>query len=895
MAMPILATKLFVPPLRAQVVRRPRLVQQLDEGLRSGRKLSLVSAPAGFGKTTLFSEWITALGERTRSARVAWVSLDPGDNDPVRFLGYLTAALRDPAASSDAAPPASVEATLTALINDLARTEQQVVLVLDDFQTIESPAVRDAVAFLLDHLPPQLHVVIATRSDPPLPIARLRARGELTELRAADLRFTAEEAATFVTRVTGLSLSPDDIRTLETRTEGWIAGLQLAALSMRDSSDVPGFLAAFAGSHRFVIDYLVEEVLEATPNDVREFLLQTSVLDRLSGLLCDAVTGQAGSDRMLATLERENLFVVPLDDDREWFRYHHLFADVLRARLLAQDPECVSHLNRSASEWYEHNGSAEEAVHYAFAASDFPRAARLIEATTPGIRKSRQDATLLTWLTMLPADVIGRRPVLGVFSAWGSLVAGDIDAVESQLAAAERMLSNRLETGQPAHESEPSEELRNLPVTIALYRAAVAQARGDLAGVRKHAQGAMDAAAPDDHLGRGGAAGMLGLASWAMGDIEAGLQAFGTSSACLRQAGNLTDAINTAMVIVDMLLPLGRVREAQRTCEAALAEAVATGSGAATTDIHASLSEILLERNQLAEAKQHLPGGESFGDGAFSHEHHYRQFVARAKVAEAENRLDEAYDLLTEAEQHYRRGFFPDARPIGAMKARVRIVQGRLPEALEWVSDQKLSPTDELSYPSEFGHITVARLLLAQYRLDQTSDAGREATELLARLREAAEAGGRQGSVTEILILQALLLETQGHIADALDPLEQALAQAEPEGYVRLFVTEGQPMLRLLRAAAGAGIRPDYVRLLSQALRQTEGSAAPSAPLTEALSERELQVLRLLSTEMTGPEIARELYVSLNTMRTHTKHIFQKLDVTSRPAAVRRAEALGLI
>lgn len=892
--MPILATKLFVPPLRAEAVRRPRLVQQLDEGLRSGRKLSLVSAPAGFGKTTLVGEWVAALGERTPSIRVAWLSLDPSDNDPVRFLGYLAVALRDPAARPDAAPEASAEAALTALINDLARSEQQVVLVLDDFQTIESPAVRDAVAFLLDHLPPQLHLVIATRSDPPLPTARLRAQGELTELRAADLRFTTVEAATFLNRVTGLSLSPEDVRILETRTEGWVAGLQLAALSMRDSSDVPGFLAAFAGSHRFVLDYLVEEVLEATPPDVREFLLQTSVLDRLSGPLCDAVNGQPGNAQVLARLERENLFVVPLDDEREWFRYHHLFADVLRARLLARDADRVSDLNRSASEWYERNGSAEEAVHYAFAASDFPRAARLIEATIPGIRRSRQDATLLTWLTQLPADVIGRRPVLGVFSAWASLVAGDIDAVESPLAAAERMLSATDETGRPAHESEPGEELRNLPVTIALYRAAVAQARGDLRGVREQAQRAMDATMPDDHLGRGAAAGMLGLASWAMGDIEGGIRAFGTSSASLRQAGNVTDAINIAMLIVDMLQPLGRLREAQRTCEAALLEAGATGSGAAIAELQASLSEILLERNELARAKQHL-AGETRGDGAFSHEHHYRQFVARAKAAEAENRLDDAYDLLTEAERHYRRGFFPEARPIGGLKARIRIVQGLLPEALEWVRDQNLSPDDELSYLNEFSHITRARLLLAQYRVDPALDTGREATALLTRLREAAESGGRQGSVIEILILQALLLEAQGDTAAALDPLQHALALAEPEGYVRMFVAEGQPMLRLLRAAAGAGIRPDYVRVLSQVLRQTEGSEAPSAPLTEPLSERELHVLRLLSTEMTGPEIARELYVSLNTMRTHTKHIFQKLDVTSRPAAVRRAEALGLI
>jgi LuxR family maltose regulon positive regulatory protein len=899
MAMPVLATKVFVPPPRPQAVRRDRLIEQIDEGRRAGRKLTLISAPAGFGKTTLFSEWVVQIRQRDPQVRVAWLSLDENDNDPVRFLTYLVASLHraDPdVGSDDRNTQLSVEGTLTALINDMIRSAHDVVLVLDDFQMIEETTVRDAVTFLLDHLPSTLHIAISSRSDPLLPVARLRARSELTELRAADLRFTADEAAAFLNEVMRLSLSYEDVAALETRTEGWVAGLQLAALSLREHSDSAGFIAAFTGSNRFIIDYLIEEVLQRAPQAVREFLGQTAVLDRLCGSLCDAVTGQSGGSEMLEYLERANLFVIPLDDRREWYRYHHLFADVLRSRLLALGREHISALYSRASGWFEGNGLPEEAIRHAFAASDFSRAARLIEATIPSIRKSRHDATLLSWLTMLPTHSIARRPVLGVFAAWSSLVAGDVDAVEPQLTAAERMLSATGDEGKPAHDSEPSEELQNLPVTIALYRAAVALAKGDLTGTNEQAQKATDLSSPDDHLGRGAAAGLLGIASWASGDLEAGLRAFAESGSSLRRAGNLTDALSTTMAVADILAPLGRLGERQRAYEEALRQSIELGNGGEpTADLHAGISDVFRERDQLSVAQEHLAASEALGEGAFSHEHRYRWFAAMAKVRVGEGQYDAAVDLLTEADQHYRRGFFPEVNPIAAMKARVRIAQGRLPDALTWAKGQGLSSADELSYLNEFGHITLARVLIAQHRADPASGAVQEATTLLARLLVAAETGGRTGSVNEILVLQALALEAQGETTLALEPLERALDQAEPEGYIRLFVDEGPPMLRLLRAAAGAGIHPDYVRRLSQALRQTEGAEPTSKPLAGSLSERELHVLRLLATEMTGPEIARELHVSLNTMRTHTKHIFSKLDVTSRPAAVRRAEMLGLV
>jgi LuxR family maltose regulon positive regulatory protein len=444
----LLATKLYGPAPRSQLVPRPRLLERLGPV----RPLTLVSAPAGFGKTTLLAEWIAHNGRCEADMRVAWLSLDEGDNDPSRFLTYVVAALQtlDANIGSEAlsllhdAPALPVDVALTALINDAATARGRIVLVLDDYHVIDAPPVHQAVGFLLDHLPPQLHLAIASRSDPPLPLARLRSRGELTELRAADLRFTREEAVDFLNRAMGLGLSTDDIVALETRTEGWIAGLQLAALSLRQQEDVAGFISTFTGSHRFLIDYLVEEVLQHQPDRVREFLLRTAFLDRLTGPLCDTVTGLDGGSAMLATLERDNLFVVPLDDQRQWYRYHHLFAEVLRSRVLQEHPDHVPAVHSAASEWYERNGFAEDAVRHALAAQDFERAARLIESALPEARRSRHDATLLGWLTTLPDDLVRRRPALSVVRAWLLLVSGDLEAVEPWLDEAERWLGAAL-------------------------------------------------------------------------------------------------------------------------------------------------------------------------------------------------------------------------------------------------------------------------------------------------------------------------------------------------------------------------------------------------------------------------------------------------------------------
>ena len=898
--MQVLATKLFVPRLRPKAVPRPRLVERLHEGLRSGSKLTLVSAPAGFGKTTLLAEWVAHARLQDPNLLVAWLSLEESDNDPTRFFTYLVSAVNRVDATIGTefpgAPPAA-QVTLTTLINEISSSPHNILLVLDDFQFIEDRSIRDDLVFLLDHLPPGLHLAIASRSDPLLPVARLRAGGELTEVRAADLRFTPDEAAGFLNRMTNLRLSEADVAALETRTEGWIAGLQLAALSMRERTDVSGFIAGFTGSNRFVIDYLVEEVLQRQPARIRAFLGRTAILDRLSGPLCDAVTGVDGGSEILASLERDNLFVVALDDRHQWYRYHHLFAEVLRARQGTDAQDELPRLHGLASQWYEQHNLPGDAVEHALAGKDFGRAANLIELAVPAVRQSRQDATLLRWLTLLPRETIERRPVLSVFSAWSFLVAGDIDAVEPRLRHAELALGATTDGPTTAPESAAGEELQRLPVTIEIYRAALAQAGGDVPGMTEHAGRALELARPGDHLGRGAAAGFLGLASWATGDLAAGLRAFGQVRTSLRLAGNVTDLLGTTIILADMLIQQGRLREAQRSYEEALhLAAEQTGPPPQSTgDLHVGLSELLRERGDFPAAAGHLAASEALGERASSRENRYRWFVSMARLTEAEGHRDAALDLLTVAERHYRPGFFPQVRPIPAMKARVWIVQGRLGEASAWVTEQGLSAADDLTYLREFGHITLARLLIAQHGVDRRGDRIRVALGLLGRLLEAAENADREGSVIEILVLQALAHRAIGHTEEAPRPLQRALAQAEPEGYCRLFVDEGEPMAALLRAADDAGILPQYVRKLMSAFRRAGGPAVGGQPVDPPLSERELHVLRLLASELTGPQIARELFISLNTLRTHTKHVFGKLAVTSRAAAVRRAETLGLL
>ena len=904
MARPLIATKLFVPMLRRGLVRRPRLHERLRRGAVA--RLTLVSAPAGFGKTTLLTDWLGETPDDDRS--VAWLSLDAADSDPSSFWTYVVSALQGavPGVGSSAlelipSSPMPTDLVLTTLLNDLAAAPGEVWLVLDDYHLVDKPEIGHGMTFLLDHLPPHVHVVLSTRADPDLQLARWRVRGELVEIRAADLRFTPDEAASYLNEATGLRLAAREVETLEERTEGWIAALQLAALSIKGRDDASSFITRFAGTDRYVVDYLVEEVLQHQPEPVREFLLRSAVLDRLTGPLCDAVTGGEDGRDMLMALERANLFLVALDDQREWYRYHHLFAEVLRARLLAEQPDLASQLHQRASRWYEAHDLGEEAVRHALAARDFDRAANLIELAMSEIRRHRQDAMLLGWLTALPEDTIRRSPVLSVFSGYLLMVSGDLDAVEPRLEDAERALAAAPEGSAPPWAD--TDDLRTLPAIIAVYRASLAQARGDVASTAEHARRALDLAGPDDHLARGSAAGFLGLAAWASGDVSRALETFGQAVASLHAAGNLVDALSSTVVLADLWLAAGRPSKARQLYERALQVAEAQGEpvARAIAELHVGLSEIDLEVADLDSAKQHLQTAAALGDPVATAESRYRWFLAMGRVAHADGHSDEAVNHLDRAEQLYRPGLFLNVRPIAAIKTRIKIAHGQLADAADWAQERGVSTTDDASYLREFDHLTLVRLLLAQHRAQPDTAAIEQAAGLLGRLLESAATSGRAGSLLEIRVLQALAHDARGHRPEALDSLARAVAQApEPQAYVRLFLDEGAPMVGLLADAEHQGIAGDHPRRLLSLVASARAEAADvgqrAAPsLALPLTERELQVLRLLDSELSGPQIARELFVSHNTVRTHTKHIFTKLNVGDRRAAVRRARDHGLM
>ena len=886
---------------------RRRLSDRLDKGVET--KLTLVSAPAGFGKTTLLAEWIARSPVARRST--AWLSLDEGDSQPATFWTYLISALQTVAPEVGAhalsllrAPqPPPIETILATLLNDLGAAGQDIVLALDDYHLVEGRDIQLGMEFLLEHLPPRLHLMIATRADPGFRLSRLRARGELVEIRAADLRFTPDEAAAYLNEVMGLNLSAADVVALETRTEGWIAALQLAGLSMQGRADVGSFIAGFAGDDRYIVDYLIEEVLHRQPEQVRQFLLDSSILSRMTGALCDAVTGSGGGSATLEALDRGNLFLVPLDDRRHWYRYHHLFGDVLQARLRAEDPERMAELHRRASQWHEAAGDRPEAVRHAMAGKDFARAADLVELAMPATGRDRQEATLRRWLEALPDELIRARPVLSDGYAGSILVRGETEGVEARLQDAERWLDTTARAasgaGSPASSMVVVDEdaFRRLPGSVAIHRAGLALLLGDVAGTIAHARRALDLVPEDDDLGRGAASALLGLAYWSRADLEAASSLYAGAIPRFERIGHLSDAIGLALALADMRIAQGRLHDAMRTYERGLE--LATGQGAivlrGAADMHVGMSEILRERDDLVGAAQHLQQARDLGEENGLPQNPYRSRVAAARIRQAEGDPEAALELLAEAGRLYATDFSPDVRPVDALKARVWIAQGRLSEAMGWARERGLSAADDLSYLREFEHMTLARLILAQGARDRSDDRIGEAIDLLERLLVAAEDGGRTGSVIEILVVLALARRARNDVPGALASLERAVALAEPEGYVRVVADEGPPMAGLLRLAAQQRDASGYLRRLLAATVTPAARAPVDQPLIEPLSERELEVLRLLGSDLNGPDIARELVVSLNTVRSHTKNIFAKLGVNSRRAAVSRAAELGLL
>ncbi len=890
MSTPILATKLYIPSPRPKVVIRPRRIQQLNEGLHRTPGVTLISAPAGFGKTTLVSEWVAGV-ERP----AAWLSLDDGDNDPTRFLFYLVAALQTIAQNIGAGvlgvlqspQPPPIESILTALLNEITTVQEDFVLILDDYHVIDSKAVDHVLTFLLEHQPPQMHLVIATREDPHLPLARLRARDQLTELRAADLRFTPAEAADFLNRVMGLNLSAADIAALEDRTEGWIAGLQLAAISMRGHEDVTSFIQSFTGSHYFVLDYLVEEVLGQQSESVQTFLLRTSILDRLCGSLCDAVLldPSASGQDTLEYLGRANLFLVPLDNERRWHRYHHLFADLLRQRLhqsiaspagTGDAESAVNELHIRASQWYEDNDLAIEAFQHAAAANDVERAERLMEGKGIPLHFRGGVTPLLEWLESLPTTVLNARPSLWWRHASLLLINGQTAGVGEKLQAAEAALAAALQG------TEPDDNTRNLIGQIAAATATLALTRYDVETMLAQSRRALEYLHPNNLSTRASANWTLGYAYALQGDRAATRRAF-TESISLSQASG---AIFTAILAT---IGLGNVQEADNQLYQAAEtyRRVLQWAGDKPQQIiseaHLGLARVLYEWNDLDAAEQH---GEQSLQLALQYESFIDRFVfgevflARLKLAQGD--VDGASAILARTDQSVRQYNFVHRMPeVAAAQVLTLLRQGNLAAAAHLAQTQGLP--------------------LSQARVHLAKGDPSTALAVLVPFRQRVEARSWQDERLKVIVLQALAHQAHGEKGEAVQLLGEALALAEPGGFIRIFVDEGTPMFRLLSEAAAQEIMPGYVdQLLAAFESEVQNSKdKPSLPaaqsLIELLSQRELEVLRLIAQGFSNDEIGKRLFLALDTVKGHNRKIFDKLQVQRRTEAVARARELGLL
>jgi LuxR family maltose regulon positive regulatory protein len=887
MSIPLLRTKLYTPSLRPEIVARPRLIERLNAGLvrRSGsfaHKLTLVSAPAGFGKTTLLSEWIPQCQHP-----VAWLSLDERDNDPAHFWAYFSAALRsvqvdiaDIGQTMRQSPQASpMDTSLTPLLNQIATVSHPFILVLDDYHTIEAPSIHEALSFLLDHVPPQMHLVIATRVDPPLPIARLRGRAQLTELYQADLRFTTEEATCFLSRVMGLDLSPEDVIALERRTEGWIAGLQMAAISMRGRDDVAGFVQAFTGSHRYILDYLSEEVLRQQPADVQSFLLQTAILDQLSAELCDAVHFDCAemppplgnSQAILEHLERSNLFVIPLDDERCWYRYHRLFADLLRQRAQREMPAMVPQLHRRASAWYEENDLIAQAVRHALAANDYQRAARLIERTGWEALTRGACVTLLDWIDAFPDRFLHSHPRLGVFRAWCLTVTGETDHVESSLSDI---------------------DVQQVPGEVAAIRAYAASLQGDARRGIVYVQQALDKL-PDDNLFLRSFLNLnLGIAHFSDGEPEAASQALDRAIKLSRVANRADLTLLARAILGHVQDSQARLRQALATHRAALdlARNLDDQPGPVIGMAYLGIAEVLYEWNDLDEAWRHVTEGiELLEKGRFIS---YLLFghSLKAQIRLAQGDFDGAQQALQQAQQLVQEDDFVYMKAVlSGLRVRLHLARGEIATAVRWAEAHRWTGDREIDRADEAEQMAVARVLIAQGKFG-------EVLRTLNRLLKAAQDTGRTEAAIKILVLQTMALQAQGDVDQAISALEHLLSLAEPEGYVRTFLDEGEPMARLLRRAISEGVAPGYAaRLLGVFNEEAASVSSAMDKLVEPLTDREMDVLRLIVAGLSNPEIAEELVIAVSTVKSHVNHIYGKLDVENRIQAADRARTLGLV
>ncbi len=935
----LLKTKLYIPPTRSGLVSRPRLIERLNQGLRG--KLTLISAPPGFGKTTLLSEWVANFRlpildfglEKDAKSKIqnpiAWLSLDEQDNDPARFWSYVIAALETIAedVGADAltlllapqAPP--IETTLTTLINAATNIPHHIVLILDDYHIIVNNSIHQALTFLLDHLPPQMHLVMTSRVDPPLPLNRLRVRNQLTELRDADLRFTLKEAVTFLNQVMGLNLSPDDIIALENRTEGWVAGLQLAALSMQGHADTQGFVKAFTGSHRYVIDYLAEEVLARQPEPVQQFLLYTSILERMCGSLCDTLLSRGAEKQRsmgeitsplplngqetLEHLEAANLFIIPLDNERRWYRYHHLFADFLREHLRQKaGRQSEARLHRRAAEWYAANGLMTEAVRHALAAPDPEWATQLIEQVIIDMLAGGEVATVSGWLNALPQPLLRARPRLLLGLCWTQAIYNEWEPVPPLIPDIER--------GLQTLEADSNQD----PATVSSMWGELAALKAMMMANREQFQQAIELChealtrLPQENLLVHSIISMiLGSAYEAIGDLDKASQALNQALNLSRNIDAITIALPTTGNLCRIQEDLGQLPKAiefyRQSLEMVEERTAKRGQAGQPLLIagwtYVNLADLLREQNDLEAAQHHLTIGLQLSQQLYSAKSTPAAIgqIILARILHAQNDKTGALQAIERALE----AVDPEDPLyvwIGAVQTRLWLAQGNLAAAARWAKTCGL-PLDEgfnfHRYPGEYS--TLARVYVAQEQFD-------EALTLLKRMQAIAEASGKAGRLLEILMLQALTLHAQGHAGQALAPLTRAISLAEPGGFVRTFADEGPPMAQLLNLAKTRGVasNPAYLDKLLAAfgaptqpepptLSYSPGQLLPD--LIEPLSERELEVLRLVADGLSNKEIAEKLVITVGTAKTHTINIYRKLDVRSRTQAVARATEIGLL
>jgi LuxR family maltose regulon positive regulatory protein len=891
-AAPLLATKLYTPPPRPEMVPRPRLLRRLDEGLQPGLRLVLVSAPAGYGKTTLVSNWL-------RDSRVdaAWLSLDEGDNDPIGFLQYLGAALRIIIPAAQIVPPAvpgiqqlPPGMLINTVINEAAGHAAPFVLVLDDFHAIHTPAILEMLASLLDHMPPQMHLILLSRTDPAVPLSRLRARGQLIDIRADQLQFTADETALFLNGVMGLSLPAEDVAALRARTEGWIAGLQLAALSMHGSEDVHGFVSAFTGSHYYIMDYLVDEVLKLQPEEVRTFLQHTSILGRMCGPLCDAVVGAGAAEggqgqAFLEALEEKNLFIVPLDGERRWYRYHHLLADVLGKHLERRSAPLVPELHRRAAQWYEQNGLIAEAVDHALQAGDRERAARLIDQNGCQLIMRGEVTALLKWIQAIEPEA-QKNPWIGVQYAWALALTGHPDRVEETLQAAERQIAPL----------GPAPEIQIMVGTIATARAHRANMLGETRLAADFGRQALECLPDTDPFSRSirsVATSILGDASWMNGELEEARRAYATAMDVARAAGNLGMVVVTGSNLAEILVEQGRLHEAARSYEDTLALATRPGSQVLhwVGHLYAGLARLHYEWNHLDTAAKFIQQclelcrqGEDFDLLARGYVILARLELAFAHAGQAEAAMHAAHQLVVEQPLAPRRSI-----EVQSAVANLRLAQGHPDQALALVRQSAIAADGPIPYERGPEALTWLRVLLAQ-------DAHGAALALSQRLLQQAQAAGGTGRIVELLILQALACHGSKDTPQALAVLDRALTLARPEGYVRVFLDEGEPMGQLLSQARSHRLGAGYAAQLLLAAGHSGDAQTPSdQPLIEPLTGREMEILKLIESGLSNDQIGSRLVISRATVKRHISNIYGKLDVPSRTQAIFRARGLRLI